>query len=139
METQPNWEPYIAARVYAKWCQKNSGHVDYICNGFHTESQQNCMFCDGGLSVCIRCGAFEGATPSECPGVEMTEDQRQRVYRCIIDYRFGQWVSGGTVFMLHAWVSPPPDPVPGFLGWNWAQIEEHIASQDYEPLTVDAD
>lgn len=135
--TQPNWAPYIAARVYAAWCANNHGHVDYICNGFHTEDNQSCMFCDGGLSACIRCNAFEGATPSECPGVPMTRDQSDRVYDGIIDYRFGQWVSGGTVFMMHLWVSPPE--LPPHLQWDWDEIESYIATQEYEPRTVDAD
>jgi hypothetical protein len=137
METKPNWAPYIAARIYADWCAKNHGHVDYICNGFHTESQQSCMFCDGGLSACIRCNAFEGATPSECPGVPMTPDQSDRVYAGIIDYRFGQWCAAGTVFMLHLWVSPPA--LPPHLQWDWDEIERYIAAQEYEPRVVDAD
>jgi hypothetical protein len=137
METQPNWYPYIAARVYADWCQKNSGHVPYVCDAQHEDGGWNCMFCAGGLTYCTRCSAFEGATPSECPGVSMSPEQADAVYACIIDYRFGQWCSAGTVFMLHAWVSPPE--LPPHLRWDWDEIERYIAAQEYEPRTVDAD
>jgi len=67
----------------------------------------------------------------------MTAGQSDAVYGCIIDYRFGQWVSGGTVFMLHAWVSPPE--LPPHLRWDWDEIERYIAAQEYEPRTVDAE
>lgn len=139
METEPNWWPYLTARIYAEWCRTNSGHVDFVCNVQHEDGGATCMFCAGGLAACSRCDAFEGATPSECPGIPMTGDQSDRVYEGIIDYRFGQWVSGGTVFMLYSHTPPPPDPVPGFITWNWDQIEEYIAAQEYEPRTVDSE
>jgi hypothetical protein len=132
-----NWAPYIAARVYAAWCEKNSGHVPYVCTVQHEDGGWNCQFCAGGLSLCVRCGSFEGSTTSECPGVRMTEEQADAVYACIIDYRFGQWVSGGTAFMLHSWVSSP-ECAPGYI-WDWDEIERYIAAQEYEPRTVDAD
>lgn len=137
METQPNWAPYLAARIYAAWCVKNSGHVANVCDKQHEDGGWSCMWCAGGLSYCTRCGAFEGATPSECPGVQMSYEQSDRVYEGIIDYRFGQWCAAGTVFMLHAWVSPPELP-PGLV-WDWDEIERYIAAQEYEPRTVDAD
>lgn len=133
--TDGQWAEWLAHAVYAQWCRKNSGHVQYVCTQDHEDGrEQYCMFCGGGLFACSRCGAFEGATPSECPGITMTADQADRVYDCVIDFRFGQWVSGGCVTMYHP---PVPDPGPG-MQWDWKQIEQYLLTQEYEPMVVDA-
>lgn len=62
-------------------------HVDHVCTCYRT----GCMFCDGGLFACDACGAFEGATPDECPGERMTEDQSEAVYNGQLNYRAGAW------------------------------------------------
>jgi len=66
----------------------DGGHVEYICPGNH---DRQCMFCDGGLFACDVCGAFEGATPDECPGERMRADQSDAVYRGKLNYRDGGW------------------------------------------------
>lgn len=53
---------------------------------------RSCMFCDGGLFACEACGSFEGATTSSCPGVRMTPEREDEVYRGEIDFRNGRWV-----------------------------------------------
>jgi len=50
-----------------------------------------CMFCEGGLSACTVCGAFEGATTTHCPGTDMYREYGDRVYNGLIDFRAGEW------------------------------------------------
>lgn len=69
-----------------------SGHVDYVCDRDHED--RHCMFCDGGLSACARCGAFEGAWPDDCPGQKMTGEQIDAVYAGVLNYRDGAWREG---------------------------------------------
>lgn len=69
---------------------EDSGHVavkhEPMCDN------PSCMFCVGGLFACTRCGSFEGATTMHCPGVEMTEEQRDLVYKADLDFRDGEWI-----------------------------------------------
>lgn len=44
------------------------------------------MFCDGGLFACSVCSSFEGATTTECPGRQMTPEERDAVYAGDIDF-----------------------------------------------------
>jgi hypothetical protein len=55
------------------------------------DSGVTCMFCEGGLSACTRCGAFEGAWPDECPGEPMTDQRSDAVYAGTLNYRDGAW------------------------------------------------
>lgn len=50
-----------------------------------------CMWCDGGLECCKVCGAFEGATPDECPGRRIPADFDDLIYKGIINFRNGNW------------------------------------------------
>lgn len=50
-----------------------------------------CMWCQGGLTVCSRCGSFEGATTTHCPGEEMYQGYGEAVYAGHVDYRDGKW------------------------------------------------
>lgn len=68
------------------------GHVYYVCLGEH--DRPTCMFCDGGLSACTRCKAFEGAWPDECPGERMTKEQSDAVYAGTLNFRAGAWREG---------------------------------------------
>lgn len=77
-----------------KVTKRQSGHVDYECERDHEDG--TCMFCDGGLFACSRCGSFEGATTTHCPGVKMTADQHDAVYAGKLDFRSGQWVEAGS-------------------------------------------
>lgn len=65
-------------------------HVDFECTCLRT----GCQFCDGGLFACTVCGAFEGATPDECPGAAMTSEQFDAVYAGKLNYRDGAWHEG---------------------------------------------
>jgi hypothetical protein len=71
----------------------NGGHIDYVCAG-RCSTPGSCMWCDGGLSACTRCGAFEGAWPDHCPGVSMTGKQSDAVYAGTLNYRAGAWREG---------------------------------------------
>lgn len=66
------------------------GHVLYVC----PNNCEGCMFCDGGLSTCTRCGAFEGCWPDHCPGERMTEEQSDAVYAGELNYRDLGWQLG---------------------------------------------
>ena len=65
-----------------------SDHIEYVCPSDHDHP---CQFCDGGLFACSVCGAFEGATPDDCPGEQMTYEQSGKVYAGKLNYRDGAW------------------------------------------------
>lgn len=67
-------------------------HVDFVCSfDKHEDGGVSCMFCSGGLWACTQCGGFEGSMPTQCPKVDMTEEQRDLVYTGKADYRGGKW------------------------------------------------
>jgi hypothetical protein len=71
------------------------GHVLLVCNkSCRRNDYRNCMWCDGGLTACTLCYAFEGAWPDECPGVPMAHDQSKAVHAGELNYRDGQWREG---------------------------------------------
>lgn len=75
------------------------GHVMLVhapgeCPAHNGEYYRDCMFCDGGLSGCTVCGAFEGAWPDECPGQSMTYEQSDKVYNGELNFRDGEWREG---------------------------------------------
>lgn len=51
-----------------------------------------CQFCRGGLAACSTCGGGEGSLPTECPGQRMSEEESDRVYAGLLDYKDGAWV-----------------------------------------------
>jgi hypothetical protein len=65
----------------------------------HTDSKQchpypgSCWICDGGLGVCTVCGGAEGSLTIECPGVQMTAEQDEKVYAGAIDFKDGHWIT----------------------------------------------
>jgi hypothetical protein len=72
-----------------------NGHVLVECDGETCRDYgRSCMWCDGGLSACTRCGAFEGAWPDQCPGERMTYEQLDAVHAGELNYRDGQWREG---------------------------------------------
>jgi putative hydrolase of HD superfamily len=80
-----------------------SGHVERVCAKPcpTVESGRQCMFCDGGLFDCVRCGSFEGATTTRCPGRSMTAEEVDAVYAGRLDFRCkpdgsGWWVCVGS-------------------------------------------
>jgi hypothetical protein len=77
----------------------DDGHVLLVhakgeCPNHNSEYPRDCMFCDGGLSACTRCGAFEGAWPDQCPGERMSYEQSEAVYQGRLNYRDGAWYEG---------------------------------------------
>lgn len=85
----------------AKVTLEESGHVAYVCDRNHDDGGWTCQFCAGGLFACDRCGSFEGATTTRCPGRKMTAEQHDAVYAGRLDYRqtavgTRQWVHIGS-------------------------------------------
>ncbi|HZA73350.1 MAG TPA: HD domain-containing protein [Propionibacteriaceae bacterium] len=66
---------------------EESGHVEYVCPGEHEDGGWSCQFCAGGLFSCTRCGSFEGATTTHCPGRQMTKEESDAVYAGRLDFR----------------------------------------------------
>jgi hypothetical protein len=60
-------------------------HVQHKC------SDENCVVCNGGLSLCKVCGGAESSMPTECPGAKMTPEQAAAVQAGTIDFQGGQW------------------------------------------------
>jgi hypothetical protein len=58
-------------------------HTWHRCHCNH----EGCQFCDGGLRVCDLCLGVEGSLPTDCPGVDMTENQRDDIYAGKLDFR----------------------------------------------------
>jgi hypothetical protein len=58
-------------------------HTRYECKCNHPY----CQFCEGSLFDCTVCGGFEGSLPTDCPGMRMTDEERDQVYAGHIDYR----------------------------------------------------
>lgn len=73
---------------------ENDGHIMLVHTAGECDNRSSCMFCDGGLSACTRCGAFEGSWPDHCPGEQMTEQQSDAVYSGELNYRGGEWRQG---------------------------------------------
>lgn len=74
-----------------------SGHVLVVHErGYHDDNEwgRPCIFCDGGLSACSVCRAFEGAWPDECPSKPMTTEQSNAVYAGYLNFRAGAWQDG---------------------------------------------
>lgn len=67
------------------------GHVLYMCGG--KCEGRHCMFCDGGLTACSVCGAFEGAWTTDCPKIKVSGDLWDLVYEGKRDYVAGQWLA----------------------------------------------
>lgn len=69
---------------------EKSGHVAVK----HENCQINhCRICDGGLTVCARCGLGEGSLTTHCPGVDAFE-HGDAVYRGNEDFIDGMWRRG---------------------------------------------
>lgn len=79
------------------------GHVAYQCTTKHNADDTytgNCQFCDGGLSACAICGAFEGAWTTDCAGIQVLATVWNLVYEGSRDYRKGKggWVDAGSPY-----------------------------------------
>ena len=60
-------------------------HVLHKCN------EDRCSICDGGLAFCEVCKGGEASLPSECPGIQMTEEQSRAVQYGQFDFVDGKW------------------------------------------------
>lgn len=65
------------------------------------EDCYGCMWCAGGLEMCDKCNAFEGATPDECPKKPMSYEFSDLVYKGIINFRDGNWYGECAQAMRH--------------------------------------
>lgn len=83
---------------------KEHGHEAYVCRSEHEDGGWQCMFCAGGLTACTRCGGFEGAMPTQCPGETMVREVYDAVYAGTVDYRDGQWVNKPSLNCPSGWV-----------------------------------
>jgi hypothetical protein len=54
----------------------------------------HCQFCDGGIFECTVCWAVEGQLPTDCPGFELTADQKEDIWEGKVDFKDGKWVLG---------------------------------------------
>lgn len=72
-------------------------HLLSRCRG-RCESEGSCVYCDGGLSHCERCGGAEGSLPSSCPGLRMQPKVVEAVYAGRLDFTREQ-----------GWHQPRPD------------------------------
>jgi putative hydrolase of HD superfamily len=92
---------------------EESGHVAHVCDERHEDGGWTCQFCAGGLFACTRCGSFEGATTTHCPGRQMTREQEEAVYAGRLDFRrkadgSGWWVHVGSPHTPNrGWVFTP--------------------------------
>lgn len=100
-------------------------HVLYVCSGLHSDGR-SCMFCDGGLSACTVCGAFEGAWPDECPGEMMTNEASDEVYGGIVNFKGGEWVQGCCEVMrpIHDTRSYMREHAYELINDKWVHLED---------------
>lgn len=52
-----------------------------------------CPICDGGLASCTVCGGAEGDLTTDCPGVRVSADTQDKVYRGELDFVGGKWLT----------------------------------------------
>lgn len=69
-------------------------HVLYRCPPGRAEcAEGRCMFCEGGLSMCVICGGAECTLPTDCPGERMSEDTERQITAGTLDFlRRDGWV-----------------------------------------------
>lgn len=106
-------------------------HVLYVCSGHQNDEMYNghCRFCDGGLSACSVCNAFEGAWTSECAGVSVPPETWDRVYNDgDLDYVGGRWVA----------VPSPYSPAGRRRLEDHIQAVAHLMGWDHAELFTDA-
>lgn len=70
-------------------------HVNVDCSCRHGDDEVlgfmwECPRCQG-LFVCAVCGGAEAELPTECPGVQMTLEEKEAVQGRQLDFRDGSW------------------------------------------------
>ena len=63
-------------------------HIYYKCSC----QKSYCQFCDGGLAFCIVCKCGEGSLASECPGLNVQEDDQDKICKDILDFVNNRWI-----------------------------------------------
>jgi len=59
------------------------------------------MFCDGGLGHCTVCGGFEGTLTTDCCGRELTEREKDEIYKMgTLDFAAGRWMHQAPITRL---------------------------------------
>ncbi len=66
-------------------------HELYTAADCKCDKTGGCNICDGGLALCMVCGGAEGSLPTECPGIRMTNQQEEEVYKKELDFVDGAW------------------------------------------------
>lgn len=51
-----------------------------------------CMFCEGGIEVCVECGGAESTLTTHCPLEQISYETGQRITAMKLDYRDDKWV-----------------------------------------------
>ncbi len=65
---------------------------DYGSHKFCKCGSDDCYPCRHELQYCLVCRGGESEIPTDCPGMEMTEDKRDLVRERKADFRKGRWV-----------------------------------------------
>lgn len=55
-------------------------------------NRPGCQFCDGGLGSCTVCGGFEGTLATQCPGIPLSEQVLEAIYKGGLDFKQNVWV-----------------------------------------------
>ena len=77
----------MSERIRVSEFEKLTGHKK---GGYCTcDGAGSCTYCT--LFVCSICGGAEGDLPTHCPGVKLTEEQRQNIVDVKLDFINGKW------------------------------------------------
>jgi len=85
------------------------GHIPLKCgpqkdgHPAHSNSGAHCPFCEEEILACATCGGAEGSLPKQCPGVKISEDDQQLIYKGVLDFtRERRWHVRG----WNSWETP---------------------------------
>ena len=62
--------------------------IDYSC--IRADCGGTCFGCT--LGICKRCRAMEGGLATECPGVPISVDEMDAIYKGDLDFIDGRWI-----------------------------------------------
>jgi hypothetical protein len=73
-------------------------HGPWCCDGLgSTGAPDGCTSCV--LAHCMVCSGAEGSLPTHCPGRSMTPFEEENVYAGRLDFKDGQWIAKGPVYI----------------------------------------
>lgn len=64
-------------------------HKYYKCNCI----EQQCIFCDGELSLCTVCNGAEGTLTTHCCNRKITDIEEELIYQGYLDFKNNKWES----------------------------------------------